>query len=208
MNLPINTQDQRIVDLGHGCSLLYVRNFIAADLAAKLFERLNTQVAWEHSLTRFKTRELRGTSWQGTFPYFYSKILRPERPFDPVVLEIKTAVDRFVFGGSGEEYEGSLVTHYPNGKAGVGFHADDEPEIKVGPIASLSLGAGPGRQFSFVVKADKSPAPGIFLEGGSLCVMSAHTQRFFQHSLPRSSTLEPCINLTFRQDSGLRWPHF
>jgi len=80
----------------------------------------------------------------------------------------------------------------------MGWHSDDEKELDAhAPIASLSLGAT--RKFSFKNRADKSTIS-LFLENGSLLIMRAPTQEFWQHSLLKTKKNTGLrINLTFRK---------
>jgi alkylated DNA repair dioxygenase AlkB len=80
----------------------------------------------------------------------------------------------------------------------MGWHSDDEKELDAhAPIASLSLGAT--RKFAFKNRADKSTIS-LFLENGSLLIMRAPTQEFWQHSLLKTKKNTGLrINLTFRK---------
>jgi alkylated DNA repair dioxygenase AlkB len=79
----------------------------------------------------------------------------------------------------------------------MGWHSDDEPElVQTAPIASMSLGAA--RKFSFKHKTDKTNAS-LMLENGSVLIMHAPTQSFWNHSLVKTTRpVGPRINLTFR----------
>jgi len=94
-------------------------------------------------------------------------------------------------------FNSCLLNLYHSGKEGMGWHADDEPEMKRnGAIGSLSLGAT--RKFSFKHKQTKEKVD-ILLENGSLLLMLDDTQQNWLHSLPKSLKItEPRINLTFR----------
>lgn len=92
-----------------------------------------------------------------------------------------------------------LVNRYPSGKAGLGWHADDEPELDPeAPIASLSLGAD--RDFDFRLGNRGPRVARVTLEHGSLLLMRGETQRHYQHQLPKRAKCEgERINLTFRR---------
>ena len=79
----------------------------------------------------------------------------------------------------------------------MGWHSDDEPELaREAPIASLSLGGE--RKFSFKHKTNQTTTS-LVLENGSVLLMHAPTQEFWQHSLVKTKRpVGPRINLTFR----------
>ena len=95
------------------------------------------------------------------------------------------------------KFNSCLLNLYHDGSEGMGWHSDDEPElVQAAPIASLSLGAA--RKFSFKHKADKTNAS-LMLENGSLLLMQAPTQVFWNHSLVKTTRpTGPRMNLTFR----------
>ncbi|MBX9734637.1 MAG: alpha-ketoglutarate-dependent dioxygenase AlkB [Chitinophagaceae bacterium] len=137
----------------------------------------------------------RKSAWYGDEPfgYTYSKITRYALPWNKPLKEIKQILEY----QTGEQFNSCLLNLYHSGKEGMGWHADDEPEMKrYGAIGSLSLGAA--RKFSFKHKTTKEKVD-IQLENGSLLLMLHDTQEKWLHSLPKSlKVLEPRINLTFR----------
>ena len=67
-------------------------------------------------------------------------------------------------------------------------------------IASISLGAA--REFKLRKKnydKQKDTVHKILLEPGSLLIMRAPLQRFWEHEVPRKVIDSPRINLTFRR---------
>lgn len=95
-------------------------------------------------------------------------------------------------------YNFVLANLYPDGKAAIGAHADDEDDIVQGsPIAALSLGQS--RTFVLTGKDGKRAAE-VTLGHGSLLVMEGDTQQRFKHSVPKQPRLTlPRVSLTFRQ---------
>ena len=92
-----------------------------------------------------------------------------------------------------------LVNWYRHGADGMGFHADNEPELGPQPvIASLSLG-GTRR---FVLKPQRGldvESLAINLGDGDLLEMSGQTQHRWHHGVPKTANrVVPRINLTFR----------
>tara|TARA_B100000497_G_C7686989_1_gene416604 strand:- start:662 stop:1264 length:603 start_codon:yes stop_codon:yes gene_type:complete len=137
----------------------------------------------------------RKVAWYGEkqFEYTYSKITKQAQIWTTELLELKTKVEE----KTGESFNSCLLNLYHNGNEGMGWHSDDEKNLKInGSIASLSFGEG--RKFSFKHKKSKEKVS-IFLEHGSLLVMKGETQRHWQHMLPTSKKiLIPRVNLTFR----------
>jgi alkylated DNA repair dioxygenase AlkB len=64
------------------------------------------------------------------------------------------------------------------------------------PIASVSFGGE--RKFAFKHKSDKTSVS-LLLANGSVLLMHAPTQQYWQHSLTKTKrAVAPRINLTFR----------
>jgi alkylated DNA repair dioxygenase AlkB len=95
-------------------------------------------------------------------------------------------------------YNFVLANLYPDGKAAIGAHADDEEDIVPGsPIAALSLGQ---RRTFVLTHKDGQRAAEVTLGHGSLLVMEGDTQQRFKHCVPRQPRLTlPRVSLTFRQ---------
>lgn len=162
------------------------------------FERLLAAIDWKQDeVVLFGKRILtkRKTAWYANepFAYTYSNATKTALPWTRELLELKAIAQK----ASGETYNSCLLNLYHDGSEGMGWHADDEKAIlKDSAIASISLGAE--RRFSFRHKLTKETTS-VVLENGSLLVMKGKTQRFWVHSIPKSTrVLEPRVNLTFR----------
>lgn len=103
---------------------------------------------------------------------------------------------------SGETYNSCLLNLYHVGEEGMGWHSDDEKELKKdGAIASLSFGAE--RKFQFKHKKTGDQVD-VFLEHGSMLLMKGTVQTHWLHRLPPTKkVLKPRINLTFRTIVGI-----
>lgn len=138
----------------------------------------------------------RMSAWVGDpgCTYTYSGIAMEPLPWSGPLR----AVRRLVTELSGAEYNSVLVNRYRNGDDGVGWHADDEPELGFEPtIASVSLGAT--RSFAFRRRDDSSVRAATELHHGDIIVMKGKTQALWLHQVPK--TRRPVgerINLTFR----------
>ena len=98
---------------------------------------------------------------------------------------------------TGHPFNRALVNYYRHGRDSVDWHADDEPELGVEPlVASLSLGAE--RVFQLRHNQTKERLS-VSLPHGSLLLMGAGIQDYWQHRLAKVSGLEqPRVNFTFR----------
>ena len=103
---------------------------------------------------------------------------------------------------AGHEFNGVLLNLYRDGRDGMGWHADDEPELGPEPvIASVSLGAE--RRFRLKHRRLPEARLDIVLPHGSLLVMAGATQRHWVHALPKAAApVGARINLTFRRVVG------
>src|SRR5699024_713386 len=109
------------------------------------------------------------------------------------LLELKNKIEE----ETGEEFNSCLLNLYHDGSEGMGWHSDDESDLKKnGTIGSLSLGAK--RKFVFKHKTTKEKVE-VFLDHGSLLLMKGETQRYWLHTLPPTKKVKsPRVNLTFR----------
>jgi alkylated DNA repair dioxygenase AlkB len=131
---------------------------------------------------------------EDNLPYTYSNSTKNSSIFTPDLLAIKTKIELL----SGEKYNACLLNLYHNGNEGMGWHADNEKEIATdSAIASVSFGEE--RKFVFKHKST-SETISLSLENGSLLIMKNETQRYWLHSLPKTTKINgPRINLTFRK---------
>ncbi|WKK64989.1 alpha-ketoglutarate-dependent dioxygenase AlkB family protein [Lutimonas zeaxanthinifaciens] len=137
----------------------------------------------------------RKVAWYGDKPYkyTYSQSLKTAQPWTEELLRLKNRVEEVC----GERFNSCLLNLYHSGSEGMGWHSDDEKELKPnGAIASLSFGAS--RKFVFKHKASREKVE-LQLDPGSLVLMKGLVQTHWLHSLPVSKKIiSPRINLTFR----------
>lgn len=163
------------------------------------FQRLLEGIEWtqdEVIIFGKKITTKRKVAWYGESPfeYTYSNTTKRALPWTQELLEIKQAIEQ----ESGESFNSCLLNLYHNGEEGMGWHCDNEPDLKRdGAIASISLGAE--RKFVFKHKDSKERIE-IILENGSLLIMKNETQRYWLHTLPKSRKVQGIrVNLTFRE---------
>ena len=166
--------------------------------AQRAFEELLNGVAWEndtHSLFNRTIVTRRKTGWYGDAPfrYTYSGTTRVALKWSPELLRIKSDIEAF----TRETFNSCLLNFYHDGQDGMGWHSDNEPELKPqGTIASLSLGAE--RRFLFKHKQSGEKRE-LVLTNGSLLLMHGTIQKYWLHSVPKMRKVaHPRINLTFR----------
>ena len=187
--------------------LLYWPGAFAADEAAELFAELRTEIDWQSEeivIFGAKRRVPRLIAWHGDpdASYVYSGVGHEPRPWTPTLERIRQRIaDRLALSDSplAAAFNSVLLNLYRDGRDGMGWHADDEPELGIEPvIASVSLGAV--RRFVLRHRRRRDRKIDLALPAGSLLVMYGATQRCWVHALPK--TMRPVgerINLTFRR---------
>jgi alkylated DNA repair dioxygenase AlkB len=174
--------------------------FAAVARADELFETLAREIDWRHdAITVFgRTSPIpRLNAWYGDdgCSYRYSNISMEPKPWTPTLAAVRDEVG----AACGVAFNSVLANLYRDGRDGVAWHADDEPELGPEPvIGSLSLGAT--RTFQLRRRADPSVRHSIELAHGDLVIMRGPTQRHWLHQIPKTAKpTAPRLNLTFRQ---------
>ncbi|MGI9531955.1 alpha-ketoglutarate-dependent dioxygenase AlkB family protein [Lutimonas sp.] len=198
MQLSFDAFDNSNNLLPYNGELMYVDNCLGADKANYFFEKLLNGIHWEHDEFHMYGKKViskRKVAWYGTknFDYGYSGIHRKARPWNKDLLELKTIVE----DESQDTYNACLLNLYHSGLEGMGWHSDNEKELKSGAtIASISLGSP--RKFSFKHIKTKETVS-LTLQHGSLLLMKGSIQQHWLHQLPKTKkSNSPRINLTFR----------
>ena len=178
----------------------FIADFLTHPQSDAYFAELLDLVEWTQQIIRIRGREVaspRLSAWYGDpeAHYSYSGLSLSPRPWLPVILELKTAVEAVCRA----PFNSVLLNLYRDGADSMGWHSDDEPELGERPvIASLSLGATRRFRLRHRRRRDLEPVA-IDLENGSLLIMAGDTQRCWKHQLPKSKRVaEPRVNLTFR----------
>ena len=176
----------------------YYGPIFSSVISKKYFESLLETIEWKNDeivLFGKKIVTKRKVAWYGELgvEYAYSNNSKKALSWTKELVEIKSIVEE----KTGQAYNSCLLNLYHSGEEGMGWHSDNEKELKKnGAIASVSFGAE--RKFSFKHKADKTTLS-IQLENGSLLVMKDEIQSFWNHKLSVSKLIQsPRINLTFR----------
>ncbi|MHA7880073.1 MAG: alpha-ketoglutarate-dependent dioxygenase AlkB family protein [Saccharospirillum sp.] len=91
-----------------------------------------------------------------------------------------------------------LANWYRSGQDGMGWHADNEPELGPNPtVASLSFGAR--RDFRLRRNEHHKETLTVPLAAGDLLIMAGALQHHWQHALPKRAHAEDRVSLTFRR---------
>ncbi len=178
--------------------LRYFPAFLGATQAQAAFDAVRESTRWQQpEITLFGRRVLtpRLSCWMGdaNAVYRYSNTTFTPEPWTQPVLELR----KRLHSALGIRFNSVLLNYYRNGSDAMGWHSDDEPELGVQPlIASLSLG---GERRFLLRRRQGGKSTALRLANGSLLVMQGDTQKFYQHSLPRTAKpVQPRLNLTFR----------
>ncbi len=136
-------------------------------------------------------------AWHGDpgATYTYSGTPHEPLPWTPALEQVRRRVQEL----SGLQFNAVLLNLYRDGRDGMGWHADDEPELGPDPaIASVSLGAV--RRFCLRHRRRKGLRTDLSLPHGSLLLMTGATQGHWVHALPKTAVpVGERINLTFRR---------
>lgn len=177
----------------------YDEHFLSHNEASTYFDVLRKETDWQQDRIKVFGKEYDQPRLTALFannknPYTYSNITMHPTPFSPVLLEIKSKIEKTL----NQTFTTCLLNLYRNGKDSNGWHADNEKELGKNPvIASVSLGAE--RLFHMKHRKDKTQKLRLNLAQGSLLVMSGSTQHHWLHQIPKTKkNVGERINLTFR----------
>lgn len=181
-----------------GVRILLIEGWMPRAEADATFTELRETVPWKQETIRIfgKTMPIpRLTAWFGDKGYVCSGITHTPMPWHPVVQRIRERVEHD-FG----PFNGCLLNLYLDGKASVGWHADDEDAIMPETtIVSVSLGAS--RRFILRHRNRRTGVEpvGFYLGDGALFMMGGGCQRLYEHCVPKEAGRGPRISLTFRR---------
>lgn len=193
-----------LIQLHEGETLLagdldYYPQAISPAHADPLLQQLLAELPWqsdritvygkEHTIPRLQC-------WLGDsgLAYTYSGKRLQTLPWHPLLHSLAQELQNLLQ----RPFNSVLCNRYRNGNDGMGWHADDEPELGPAPcIVSVSLGAE--RDFALRRKGETRQWGKLPLAHGSLVVMNSGMQSRWQHAVPkRAGIAAERINLTFR----------
>lgn len=198
---PHQAPPSRRIDLPDA-DVRYWPQALDAERADGLFSRLRAGVDWQQEhVVIFGTPRLvpRLVAWHGDADaqYTYSGTAHEPRAWTEELRELREVAEAL----TGHRYNSVLLNLYRDGRDGMGWHADDEPELGREPaIASFSLGAT--RRFRLRHRRSRNVVE-LELGHGSLLSMAGPTQRHYVHAVPKTARpVGERINLTFRRVSS------
>lgn len=158
--------------------------------ADALLARLQGEIPWDHRM------HARRTASFGT-PYNYSGQRYDTLPMPPLIAEIASRMAAH----AGHPFDNCLANLYEAGRNAMGFHRDSYGDLEP---ASLIAIASFGATRTLVFRStDRQHGEAFRLAHGSILLMTEHTQRDWQHAVPRDGTAGLRISLTFRRFRAL-----
>jgi alkylated DNA repair dioxygenase AlkB len=198
VNLPLLSTEPLRLDLPDADIRLWRQAFQPAE-ADEMLAVLCSRIDWQQEdivIFGERRRVPRLVAWHGDpgTAYTYSGTAHEPLPWTPELQGVRHLVEAV----TGHRYNSVLLNLYRDGRDGMGWHADDEPELGREPvIASVSLGAT--RRFKLRHRGSRSAAGTLDLAHGDLLLMAGATQHHYLHAVPK--TARPVgvrVNLTFR----------
>ena len=163
----------------------YKENFLHTH--GYLLHYLKHTVRWDESMKARKTASF-GKA------YNYSQINYPYQDLNGELAQLVVLLEEEL----GFKPNNCLINYYLNGNSRMGFHSDQTDILYAGTgVAIISLGST--RVLRFRNIDNKTIIHDFELKSGSLLYMSADIQNAWQHSIPKSSTDEARMSLTFRK---------
>ncbi|MBP7611124.1 MAG: alpha-ketoglutarate-dependent dioxygenase AlkB [Steroidobacteraceae bacterium] len=198
IKLPLLSTEPLRLDLPDADVRLWRPAFQPAE-ADELLALLRLRIDWQQEdivIFGERRRVPRLVAWHGDpgTAYTYSGTVHEPLPWTPELQRIRLRVEEL----TAHRYNSALLNLYRDGNDGMGWHADDEPELGREPvIASVSLGAT--RRFKLRHRRSRTGAGALDLAHGDLLLMAGQTQHQYLHAVPKTATpVEARVNLTFR----------
>ena len=179
-------------------SIKYFPNWLTCQEADDLLTTSIEKVPWRQDFIYMMGKKIpipRLQNWycETGASYTYSRIKLLALEFPSWMENLMRRVEL----STSETFNAILVNYYRDGKDSNDWHSDDEKELGAYPvIASVSIGAE--RVFHLRHKVTKQKIK-LNLPHGSLLLMGAGIQEYWQHKLSKTSLqVGPRINLTLR----------
>ena len=197
-NLPLLSTEPLRLDLPDADVRLW-RPAFRPDEADELLALLRTRIDWQQEdivIFGESRRVPRLVAWHGDpgTAYTYSGTAHEPLPWTPELQRIRQRVEEL----TAQCFNSVLLNLYRDGNDGMGWHADDEPELGREPvIASVSFGAT--RRFKLRHRRMRIATSTLELAHGDLLLMAGQTQHAYVHAVPKTARpVGTRVNLTFR----------
>ncbi len=198
MKKTISQEQYKTILDNKNCKCRYFENFMKEDESQKLMDELS-KINYTVDKVKIFGKTIDSPRKVAAFSsdektYSYAGYTRGSIKWTPELLKLKEKLEK-VFG---ETFNYALVNRYNDGSDYIGWHADDEKDIREGStIASVSLGQK--RKFSIKDKGTGKEKYNVELENGSLISMERDMQKFYKHCISRSKKeMTVRYNITFR----------
>ena len=198
VNLPLLSTEPLRSDLPDADIRLWRQAFQPAE-ADEMLAVLCSRIDWQQEdivIFGERRRVPRLVAWHGDpgTAYTYSGTAHEPLPWTPELQRVRHRAEEL----TGHRYNSVLLNLYRDGRDGMGWHADDEPELGHEPvIASVSFGAT--RRFKLRHRRSRSAANTLDLAHGDLLLMAGATQHHYVHAVPKTARpVGARVNLTFR----------
>jgi alkylated DNA repair dioxygenase AlkB len=189
----------KTLSMPDGDVIIY-HHFFDKEASDSFFQQLLTEIKWRQDIIKYYGKEInlpRLTAWYGDRgkSYTYSGIPMNPEPWTAPLRSVKKKIEEI----AKVDFNSVLLNLYRNGRDGVSWHSDNEPELGENPVVgSVSFGQTRTLQFRHRLRKDLGRVD-VNLTHGSLLLMKGTTQRFWQHQIPKTTRpLAHRINLTFR----------
>ena len=198
VNLPLLSTEPLRLDLPDADVRLWRQAFQPA-AADEMLALLRSRIDWQQEdivIFGERRRVPRLVAWHGDpgTAYTYSGTAHEPLPWTPELQRVRHRAEEL----TGHRYNSVLLNLYRDGRDGMGWHADDEPELGREPaIASVSFGAT--RRFKLRHRRSRSAACTLDLAHGDLLLMAGGTQQHYVHAVPKTARpVGERVNLTLR----------
>jgi len=195
-------------------NITFIEGFLSSEEATQHYHNLLKEITFKPDHIRVNNQLIetkRKFSFHGSYPYSYSGQEHLPEAFSPTLSFIKDKVETIC----PNNFNAVLCNFYEQDEVMMGYHADKERELGENPIIA-SINFGQTRRFSFRYRRDIGAIPTTHrvcefeLSHGSLLIMGADCQKYFEHSLlkkdknPKNKEVlkeswPNRINLTFRK---------
>lgn len=175
------------------------RQYLDKKHADQLFDELTSTMSWSQSDLMMYGKKLktpRFQCWMGDHNVGAEVYSKTRVDWTPSILSLKSKIQQDV----NFEFNYLLLNYYKTGDHYIGYHSDNEVLSSNDLIGSVSLG---GQRRFLIREKLTSKAPEnyeIVLNAGDLMIMDGLMQKFYKHSIPKTTQkVAPRINLTFRR---------
>ncbi len=167
--------------------IVYYPGVFAADESAALFEHFERTLPWTQESMWMYDKTV-------SVPRLIARFL-PGEPMPDELAGVQRRVETFL----GQRFTACSVQYYRSGADSVAWHSDHTEELIDRPtIAVVSLGAA--REMLVRSKGRPRRTFSCDLDPGSLFVMSARAQDFWEHHIPKvPRAIAPRISIALRQ---------